>query len=291
MRGYDNDIRLYTPVLQRVIILVAVIIAVPVVLWTITAFVRSYVGPPKAPTFQRMTMLEPSDSSAAAPPASYLVPQQAQAPAPGPQIANAPTTITDARTPLLEIKRPLAGDPSQAAAATGPPANAPIPAPPAAMAAPPVSAQPAAAATPPMAAPSPPILPTRTPPLGAAQDSSVPAASDRSFAWPNQPTNLASNSGANNATASGPALAAQQSSNDSSADDTSAKDLPAVQPMAGRIPLPRRRPNEVAMTQIAGLSAVSPSAVPLPRARPVDAPEPAPVTGNDATFYDRDAAH
>ena len=56
MREYDDDIRLYTPVLQRVIILVAVIIAVPVVLWTITAFVRTYVAPPKAPTFQRMAL-------------------------------------------------------------------------------------------------------------------------------------------------------------------------------------------------------------------------------------------
>ena len=42
------DIRLYMPVLQRIIILVAVIIAVPVVLWTITAFVRTYVGPPQS---------------------------------------------------------------------------------------------------------------------------------------------------------------------------------------------------------------------------------------------------
>jgi len=50
MREYDDDIRLNTPVLQRIIILVAVIVAVPVMLWTITAFVRTYVGPPRAPT-------------------------------------------------------------------------------------------------------------------------------------------------------------------------------------------------------------------------------------------------
>ena len=60
MRDYDDDnIRLYTPVLQRVIILLAVIIAVPVVMWTITTFVRTYVAPPKAPTFQRMTETQP----------------------------------------------------------------------------------------------------------------------------------------------------------------------------------------------------------------------------------------
>ncbi len=56
MRDDDDDnIRLYTPVLQRIIILVAVIIAVPVVMWTITAFVRTYVAPPKVPTFQHLT--------------------------------------------------------------------------------------------------------------------------------------------------------------------------------------------------------------------------------------------
>src|SRR6266704_1495451 len=43
----DDHIRLYTPVLQRVIILTAVIIAVPVLMWTVTTFVRSYVARPK----------------------------------------------------------------------------------------------------------------------------------------------------------------------------------------------------------------------------------------------------
>src|SRR5580658_3643281 len=63
----DDDIRLYMPVLQRIIILVAVIIAVPVMLWTITAFVRTYVGPPQLPTFQRVTAVEQSDNSAGNP--------------------------------------------------------------------------------------------------------------------------------------------------------------------------------------------------------------------------------
>ena len=49
MREYDDDdaddsIRLYLPVLQRVIILAAVVIAGPIVMWTITTFVRSYVA-------------------------------------------------------------------------------------------------------------------------------------------------------------------------------------------------------------------------------------------------------
>ena len=47
----DEDIRQYMPVLRRLIILVAVITAIPVVMWTITSVVRTYVGPPKLPTF------------------------------------------------------------------------------------------------------------------------------------------------------------------------------------------------------------------------------------------------
>ena len=61
MRDYDDDnIRLYTPVLQRIIILVAVIIAVPVVMWTITTFVRSYVAPPRAPILPFATSMTAS---------------------------------------------------------------------------------------------------------------------------------------------------------------------------------------------------------------------------------------
>ncbi len=41
MREYQEEVRLYTPVLQRIIVLVAVIIAVPVVLWTSTGDGRS----------------------------------------------------------------------------------------------------------------------------------------------------------------------------------------------------------------------------------------------------------
>jgi hypothetical protein len=55
MREDDDDhVRRYAPLLRRIIILVAVLTAVPVILWTITAFVRSYVGPPKVPTFHQL---------------------------------------------------------------------------------------------------------------------------------------------------------------------------------------------------------------------------------------------
>jgi hypothetical protein len=54
MREDDDEFRHYVPLLRRIIILVAVITAVPVVLWTITAFVRTYVGPPRIPTFHQL---------------------------------------------------------------------------------------------------------------------------------------------------------------------------------------------------------------------------------------------
>ena len=48
MREYDDgsNIQHYAPVLRRIIILVAVITAVPVMLWTITAFMHTYIAQP-----------------------------------------------------------------------------------------------------------------------------------------------------------------------------------------------------------------------------------------------------
>src|SRR5579863_4829857 len=106
MREYDDEnIRLYTPVLQRVIILLAVIIAVPVVMWTITTTVRTYFAPPKAPTFQRITENAPADTASIAPPTvSAAVAEPAQTAAPPARLADA--SASDARTPLLDIKKP-----------------------------------------------------------------------------------------------------------------------------------------------------------------------------------------
>ena len=53
MREYDDDnIQHYAPVLRRIIILVAVITAVPVMLWTITAFMHTYIAQPTIPSPQ-----------------------------------------------------------------------------------------------------------------------------------------------------------------------------------------------------------------------------------------------
>src|SRR4029077_13658778 len=81
----DDHIRRYTPVLQRVIILTAVIIAVPVLMWTVTTFVRSYVARPKVPVPLHAAA---SKSPARGPVASPTPPVPAQPPAD--QAATAP---------------------------------------------------------------------------------------------------------------------------------------------------------------------------------------------------------
>jgi hypothetical protein len=67
MREDDDEFRHYVPLLRRIIILVAVITAVPVVLWTITAFVRTYVGPPRIPSFHQLASSASINTSANAP--------------------------------------------------------------------------------------------------------------------------------------------------------------------------------------------------------------------------------
>lgn len=60
MRDDEDNIRQYLPVLRRIIILVAVLTAIPVVMWTITAFVRSHVHPPQPPALQPMAIVPPN---------------------------------------------------------------------------------------------------------------------------------------------------------------------------------------------------------------------------------------
>ena len=115
MRNDEDDVRQYMPVLRQIIILVAVLTAVPVVLWTITAFVRTYVGPPKMPTFQPMMMstLKKAPDSAAPAPDTRSPPapaaQETNA-APLPALVEASATTTDARSPVLETKQPAVGE-------------------------------------------------------------------------------------------------------------------------------------------------------------------------------------
>src|SRR5690348_11168312 len=110
MREYDDysddSIRLYTPVFQRVIILTAVIIAVPVVMWTITTFVRSYVARPKMPALEHVASTSasvPITAAATTPPSAAPSSQ----PAPASQTAprNNRAAASEPANPPADVKK------------------------------------------------------------------------------------------------------------------------------------------------------------------------------------------
>jgi hypothetical protein len=267
MREYDENIRLFTPIMQRIIILVAVIIAVPVVLWTITAFVRAYVAPPTLPTFRPM--------------AANTAPQKPLQVAA--QTANR-AIATDARAALLEIKKPAASDAPQSASAMSAPSGATpsMPAPATGAAASPVAtiAAPVIVPPPPFAAARAASTTIAAPTNVALANVAQPVAADSPGPVASVPGNFAPD----NQPAAAAALFEQTASNDSTTDD-----LPAGTPLAGKIPLPLRRPNAAALTlalphdaphgaaHVALAAGPMPAGIPLPRARPASAPEPAPV--------------
>jgi hypothetical protein len=64
MHDDDNRFQRFVPLLRRVIILLAVLAATPVVLWMITTFVRAYVGPPRIPAAHQIAATAPTVSAA-----------------------------------------------------------------------------------------------------------------------------------------------------------------------------------------------------------------------------------
>lgn len=207
--GDEEQFRHYLPLVRRIIILVAVLTAVPVILWTITAFVRSYVGPPKVPTFRPMaaaaTMEVTGSADAGAKPQATA--QQVVAPASPPPIVEARATATDARSPQPTPKGSFLGEHSADSDAGPPVASSSV------TALAPTNAVP-------QAVQMPPATPTATVDTSNAETAAM------------QPSD-----------ATGP--------------QTDADALPASEPLAGPIPLPRHRPRYFAMVQ-----------VPMPRARP-----------------------
>jgi hypothetical protein len=256
MREDDDHIRLYTPVLQRVIILLGVICAVPVALWSINAFVRAYVAPPTTPTFRQIATVPPAPDKALPaqdikePPAAVV--QQAKPPAPATAPVAAPVieataTTTDAREATAAPKGPLLTDR---------PPNVEVQAPP--PAAPQVAV---VTITPPKKdVPSAPQIapPAPQPNVNSAP---VPAAAGQAFVWPNP------------APTGGPNPAAQEPP---APNAPLADALPDVAPLTGRIPIPRSRPHFVAVAQATAPATPSHQAVPIPRARPEAAGPPAP---------------
>ena len=66
MHDDDNRFQRFVPLLRRVIILLAVLAATPVVLWMITTFVRAYVGPPRIPALRQIASTQQMAAPAAA---------------------------------------------------------------------------------------------------------------------------------------------------------------------------------------------------------------------------------
>jgi hypothetical protein len=228
MREYDDDnIQHYAPVLRRIIILVAVITAVPVMLWTITAFMHTYIAQPTIPSPQPLAA-----ATATAPPASPAA-DTANLPAPSQPAQSVTDTRAsdDGRGDRTRDSGGNAGAPNVQVAALAPtPSVAPAAAP--APAAVTVQAAPASA---PSVFPDPPSV------------------------APQQPTPVAPDA----------------------ANDTDA--LPPPDPITGPIPLPRHRPNVIALAD---------TDIPLPRARPSIAPEPpSPTPDTPPSGYDPSIAH
>jgi hypothetical protein len=279
MRDDDDPIRQFMPVLRRIIILVAVLTAIPVVMWTITAFVRTYVGPPKTPTFQHIAEVPPPSN---APDASTAAPSD-----------NATTGSTQTSPPPMVEAKAAANDSDASAPAADPNAGT-TPADGAANAAPQDTAPPSPASTdmtaspnpapPDMSAPSASPAPAPMAPADAAAKDAVPADTAASETSPG------TTDAAEVATASPPAYAAPSDTADGSmqvatqqpaptnfppSQPTAVDSLPLGQPIAGVVPLPRKRP-------ATSVLAMGPVPMPMPRPDAAGAsPPPAPKTPFD----------
>jgi hypothetical protein len=244
----DNEIGHYVPLLRRIIILVAVITAIPVVLWTITAFVRSYVGPPKIPTFHQLaataSINAPASNNtgqnASQDSADWMMAdaaKQAKLADPSSSTVEAKATVTDARNDTAALKGPFLGDHTPESAANTPAGTPPPSAPKMADASTNVSMQ-----------------------LKAAEMPAAPATATPDAATPSV------------------ALAAQEPASESPPDA-----MPAAAPLPGPIPLPRHRPHGIAEAQTAPtapmtqIASASPSNLPMPRPRPDTAGPGAPA--------------
>jgi hypothetical protein len=232
MREYDDDsnIQRYAPVLRRIIILVAVITAVPVMLWTITAFMHTYIAQPTIPAPRPLAAA--TDTAAPANPAADTATANSPAPSqPTPAAADAGAT-DNGRADRMRDSGGNNAAPNVQVASTAALSPAPSAAP---------AAPPAPAAVTVQAAPAPSVFPN--PPFVTQPP---PAASD-------------------------------------AANNTATDDLPPPDPITGPIPLPRHRPSVLALAD---------TNIPLPRARPGDAPEPqSPTPDAPPSGYDPSIGH
>ncbi len=260
----DVDLGHYVPLLRRIIILLAVITAIPVVLWTITAVVRSYVGPPKIPTFHQLASkasINERASTGASQDTDRMMAQAAQQA----KLAD-PSTATEAapKGPLLAGRTPDANANAPAANVSASPPSVPV-----------ITVSPPPAATPTPAPATTTVKPADPwPPMPASTNTAetpMPAAATTAA--------LADTSAPNAVVA-----AAQPAASEAAADD-----MPAAAPLFGPIPLPKRRPHVMAdahattteLAAPASRSAIQTEAptrmasngpIPMPRPRPDIAP-------------------
>jgi hypothetical protein len=228
MREYDDDnIQHYAPVLRRIIILVAVITAVPVMLWTITAFMHTYIAQPTIPSPQPLAA-----ATATTPPSN-----------PATDTANPPASsqpaqsVTDARA-----SDDTRGDRTRDSAGNSGAPNVQVAA----------------------LAPTPPAAPAAAQAPTTVTVQAVPTSAPSVFPDP-------------------PSVTPQQPTAPDAANDAAADALPPPDPITGPVPLPRHRPNVIALAD---------TDIPLPRARPGNAPEPpSPTPDTPPSGYDPSIGH
>lgn len=226
MRDYDDDnIQQYAPVLRRIIILIAVIVAVPVVLWTITAFMRTYIAQPVIPSPKPLAVTD------AAPPAPVADTSANNGPAATAAVAEARAMAMEARSADLSAKREQLANPSVTSPAPDTATTA--------------SVQPAA--------PVPAAVTAATALAVAARPQAAPPASDvfpnppAAFAAPQQQTQM-------------PAMPSAAAADAPAADDV----LPPPDPITGPVPMPRHRPGVFALVEsgVVPLPRARPTAAP-----------------------------
>ncbi len=217
MRDDEDNIRQYLPVLRRIIILVAVLTAIPVVMWTITVFVRNHVSPPHAPALQPMASVPsgtPANTTVAAasdqPPQSPTQSVNTAEIAPSGAPANAGTNDAATAAPAFADATPTGATPAFRPASVGAPSSAA-----------PDDATPAAPGSPAAAAPTDSGAPNQSPDNDTQasahpQDSAWPAPTSADALPPGEPL-------------SGPVPLPRK--------------RPASFAMAGNVPLPEPRPD------------------------------------------------
>jgi hypothetical protein len=243
MREDEYHSRRFMLFMRRVFVLAAVAAAVPVVMWGITGVVRNFLGQPQVLSIQTITATPvaatpdqtasiPTDNPPAAPAQDSRTAQLPAAPAVN--AANSPPIANGGNAgPAVTITSSAPPAASSVPTAANPPAVPPAP-------------KPAPAAPAKLAMSNPAASPPANPAPSAAPFAPVPMPND---IWPAPPAMSAP------PTASGPPAAPEQVPLAAIADDP-----PQSEPIAGKVPLPRKRPPSFIIAR---------GGVPLPRPRPM----------------------